>query len=206
MGDIATVTDEITRRDVKSFLIKATLLIALVYLPYPGLANSADTLFHSLVRVAFDPSGGARRMEFDTIVPGQSRIVVINKQLMNSQGAGPIRNIDIDSLGFVWRPLGFLTALILAAPVSRPRKLAALLLGFASLYLLLLAEVSFIIWSESAEIGLVSLPIFWLRASDALTAELGSEVNGVAAPFFIWVVVTFKQKDLTLLRRSAAQT
>ena len=119
------------------------------------------------------------------------RIVIVNRALMNPDGSGPVRNLDA---GFGWLPVALLMALILATPISWRRRGVAILLGVLCMHVVILLALRFIIWNESMEISLVTLPPFWKTISNGFRDALITQFNP-AIPVLIWILVTFRRGD-----------
>jgi hypothetical protein len=80
---------------------------------------------------------------------------------MAPDGSGPVRNLDLDSLAFAWRPFGVLIALLLAVPFAWRTQVRLGLICALCLLGYLLSVLAFAIWNESAEVSLVTLSPFW---------------------------------------------
>jgi len=120
------------------------------------------------------------------------RIVIVNRALLNPDGSGPVRNLD---LGFGFLPTALLLALILATPISLRRRGWALFLGFLCMHFLILLSLNFIIWNESMEISLVNLSPFWKHISNGFRDALVTQFSA-AIPVLVWIFVTLRREDL----------
>jgi hypothetical protein len=170
------------------------LLFGLSLIPWPGLPAVCSGYFRAVSQWVFASQAGQRSLEFQPLDTHDTRIVIINRELMQPDGSGPVRNLDLDSFDFTWRPGSLLLALILASPVSWPRRGWALIVGGICLQIFLLFVLGFAIWSQSTEVALVSLSPFWKQAADNISHILVGQLN-IAAPFFIWLMVTFRRED-----------
>jgi len=183
-----------------AFCVRFLLFFGLSLVPWPGLPAACNGYFRAVNRLVFESKSGPRSLEFGPNEAHDTRIVIINRKLMQPDGSGPVRNLDLDSFNFMWRPVSVLLALILASPVSWPRRVWALVVGGVCLQLFLLFVLGFAIWEESTDVALVSLSPFWKQAAGNMTHVLVGQLN-IAAPFFIWLVVTFRREDFGNVER-----
>jgi hypothetical protein len=181
-------------KPVKTFCACFLLFFGLSLVPWPGLPAVCGDYFRAVGRLVFVSDTGPRSLEFGSLEDHDTRIVIINRGLMKPDGSGPVRNLDLDSFNFTWRPVSLLLALILASPVSWPRRMRALVAGGVCLQMFLLFVLGFAIWEESTDVALVSLSPFWKQAADNSAHVLVGQLN-IAAPFLIWLVVTFRRED-----------
>ena len=188
------------RNPITRFLCRLLVLYTLLALPWPGLSNAYGHYFRAICRLVFTADDAQRQLSFETPGensprPNDTRIAIVNKQLMHPDGSGPVRNLD---LNFGWQSMALLVALILATPISWSRRRWALLWGLFAIHVFLLLFVSLCIFGESAEISLVTLSPFWKAAIAGSRAALASQLN-LAVPILIWILVTFRREDrLTL--------
>ena len=184
----------LTRRAMAVFCGRFLLLFGLSLVPWPGLPAACGGYFRAAGRLAFASDSGPRSLEFEPHEAHDTRVVIVNRALMQPDGSGPVRNLDLDSFAFTWRPVSLFLSLILASPVSWPRRLRALLVGGICLQAFLLFVLGFAIWNQSTEVSLVSLPPFWKETAENISQVLVGQLN-IAAPFLIWLVVTFRRED-----------
>jgi hypothetical protein len=177
-----------------AFCGRFLLFFGLSLIPWPGLPAACGGYFCAVGQLAFDSKAGQRSLEFAPHEAHNTRIVIINRELMQPDGSGPVRNLDLDSFDFTWRPASLLLALILASPVSWSRRGGALLAGSVCLQVYLLFVLGFAIWNQSTEVALVTLSPFWKQAAENISQLLVGQLN-IAAPFLIWLVVTFRRED-----------
>lgn len=171
------------------------LLFGLSLIPWPGLPAVCGSYFRAVGQLAFASKAGPRSLEFEPHEGHETRIVIVNRELMHADGSGPVRNLDLDSFNFTWRPASLFLALILASPVSWPRRTSAMVAGGVCLQMFLLFVLGFAIWNQSTEVGLVSLSPFWKQITENTLQILVGQLN-IAAPVLIWLMVTFRREDL----------
>jgi hypothetical protein len=170
------------------------LLFGLMLIPWPGWPGACNGYFRTVGTFVFDSKTGLRSLDFEPQEPHDTRIVIINRDLLQRDGSGPVRNLDLDSFDFLWRPMSLLLALVLASPVSWRRRAWALAAGGICLHLFLFLVLDFAIWTESADVGLVSFSPFWKKTCGEILHLLIGQLN-IAAPFLIWAVMTFRRED-----------
>ncbi|HWZ95184.1 MAG TPA: hypothetical protein VNW30_08325 [Opitutaceae bacterium] len=181
-------------KTIAVFSVSFLLFFGLSLVPWPGLPAVCGGYFRAVGSLVFDSKTGPRSLEFEPHEAHDTRIVIINRELMQPDGSGPVRNLDLDSFGFTWRPVSLLFALILASPVSWPRRARALVAGGVCLQGFLLLVLGFSIWNQSTEIALVTLSPFWKQTAENISHILVGQLN-IASPFLIWLVVTFRRED-----------
>lgn len=185
------------RKTILAFLVRFVLLFALLAAPWPGVKSATGGYFRALCRLVFSADDGRRELSFETPGadsprPDDTRIVIVNKALMNPDGSGPVRNLDV---GFGWQAVALLLALILATPIPGKRKAWALVWGLLGIQCFLLLFLAFCIWTESAEISLVVLSPFWKATATGVQEAVRDQFN-LAAPILIWILATFRRGDL----------
>ncbi len=128
----------------------------------------------------------------------RTRVVIVNEALMKPDGSGPVRNLDIGTRGFGSMPLAILISLILASPVSWPRRCRAMLWGMFWQQVAVFLILGYCIWLDSSEVGLVA---FSAIGKDLATGIKNSLAGGlsIAFPIVIWLVVTFRSGDLAYM-------
>lgn len=159
----------IRAKTVFCFLGSFTLIFVILTLPWLQVSEGYLSLFRGMISLFFSREGG--RMEVvcrdhpDQVSrPAFARIEIANRDLLKSDGSGPIRNVDCNATVVGWMPTAMLIALVFASPVSWKRRVEAVLMGVVSLHILILAIIAFAIWRESSEIGLASIPASWQPA------------------------------------------
>jgi len=168
----------------------------LLAIPWPGFTEVHDHIFRALAQAVFSSDYGQRELTFETPdeTPGhprQLRVAIVNRALMHPDGSGPVRNLDAS---FNFQPAALLIALIFATPVSWKRRGWALLFGLPGLYCVLLFCLGILIWSESAEIGLVTLTPLWHGVTDWTRDLIAAQIQ-LALPVIIWILVMFRRED-----------
>jgi hypothetical protein len=184
------------RKALWLFLCRLVVIYVILAFPWPGLSKAYSVYFRAICRMVFSADDGRRELSFeapaeDSKRPNDTRIVIVNKELMHPDGSGPVRNVDIS---FGWLSTALLLALILATPIPWPRRGWALFWGLLGIHCFLLLFLAFCIWRESAEISLITLTPFWKTVVDAGREALAGQAN-LAAPVLIWILVTFRREN-----------
>jgi len=172
------------------------VLFAIFVAPWPGAGRVEAVCLRYVATQAFGGVHGNREISFEENLgrAEQTRAVIVNRALLNSDGSGPVRNVDIDLDNLVLRPLAVLLALILATPIPWRRRGWAVLSGVAVLFVCLGALLGLCLWVESAELALVDLSgVRKTVAMDFRSATLAQAV--IALPVLIWLMVTLRRGD-----------
>jgi len=189
-------------RQITIFLCRLAVVYVLLLLPWPGFREFYGAYFRAFGGMIFAGQTERSEMTFETPEPNSprpqdTRIVIVNKALMNFDGSGPVRNLDFDALAVGWKPLALLTALIIATPIPGRRRIRALAFGMLAIHTFLLLFLAVAIWNESTEISLVSLTPFWKSAANEAKDMLVHQIG--LAPLLVWVLVTFRREDIIRL-------
>jgi hypothetical protein len=188
-------------------VLRFVALFGLVYgaliAPWPGWKAAYGSGFRWLARECVATSGSwtVRFRATPGGGPLDTQIVVFDPARADPQGHVKARLLDLDSRGVGWIPTAFLSALILASPVTWPRRLVALAAGWAALYLYLLIAVRAYIWNETLSDASALLKAVGAGLEETLITQLGPSF---VVPAILWLLVTFRQADLeTALQRIA---
>ena len=119
------------RNPITSFLLRVAVAFALLAAPWPGVKEAYGTYFRAVCRMVFPAENEKRELSFETAGenssrPNDTRVVIVNKALMQPDGSGAVRNLDVD---FGWQSTAVLVALIVATPLPWRRRGWALLWG-----------------------------------------------------------------------------
>lgn len=194
-------------RRVAAFLCRFIILFLVLSPPLQWWDRAYGSFFRSVGTAIFVNEDDARReLSFttpgaDSLRPLDTRIEIANRALLHPDGSGPVRDLDLDARAFAWDPMALLAALTLATPIPWGRKLWALLWGTLSLHVIILLCLSFSIWYESAEVGLVNLTPFWRSIAGTLTDLIVTQAR-LALPPLVWILATFRREDWKTFRAS----
>lgn len=162
---------------LKHRLVLALLLFSVALVP--GFwatrlcANDVRTLLHLAC-----PDNAQRSVTCEATEPRHLRIEIANADLLQADGSGPVRRLDLNAVGLIWLPSALLLACGLAAPGSLIRKSTLVILGQFALQSCFALTLAFTVWEESAAIGL---------------ARLGPQMRTAAS-----LAAGFMQNELTL--------
>jgi len=187
------------RSPIKTFVIRFALLYVLLILPWPGLREVYGAYFRAFGGLFFERENERCEVTFETTErnsprPQDTRVVIVNKALMNYDGSGPVRNLDFDAQSLGWRAQALLIALIVATPIPWRRRIRALMFGTLAMQVYLLLFLGVAILNESTEISLLPLAPFWKSALNGLKTVLVSQLS-LCLPVLIWGLVTFRTGD-----------
>jgi hypothetical protein len=193
---------------IAGFLCRVVFLYAVLVAPWPGWERVGGAYFRGLADCVFGGVGTDREISFEALPerPGRARAVIVNPALMDRNGAGPVRNLDLNLDQLAIRPLALLVALIVATPVSWRRRGWAVILGLLLLHLCLLAFMGYCIWVESGEVHLVEFSPGGKAVAMGIEDAMLSQAV-IALPVLLWVLVTLRQEDGSrLLGRAVSET
>jgi hypothetical protein len=186
-------------RPITLFLCRFAILYIILVVPWPGWDRIYGICFRSLGSTIFASNSGPRELSFTTPSenmprPFLTRIVIVNRKMMREDGAGPVRNLDMDAQSFGWKPTALLLALIATTPIPWRRRGLAILWGLLCLHILIIAGLGFCIWNQSTEVSLVTLTPFLKHVADTFQGFLVSQY-GLMLPALVWLSVTFRRED-----------
>jgi hypothetical protein len=175
----------IAARIILFFLVYGALLA-----PWPGLDDAYGSWIRTAGNLAY--SWGHRgwavsfqRLAKDASQPFDSRVLLVNTQAELPKGARRALYLKLDTRGIGWVPTAFLTALVVASPVSRRRRLGSLLLGTLAMQAFVVVAVGIHILKFSAGLG-----------SSMVDGLDETFVNQLSPGFFIatllWIAITFR--------------
>lgn len=190
--------DRFPARRITGFFLRAAAFYALLLSSWHGLTDAYRVVFRAMGNVAMprlaNGAASARFLRYADNPHGADTSVKIVKRATGASG-----NIDLKSGFLGFRPTAFLVALVLATPISWPRRSVALVLGLLAVSLLVLLRT----WLQLADKLSAPSPlqVYELSASwkSALTACLNilvhSPPSGYIVPGILWVMVTFRRGD-----------
>lgn len=187
----------------------AIFVVTFVVLVLPWPTGGYLGFFRVMATKVFSREDGRREVRFlDATEPAlratRTRVEIANRDLLKPDGSGSIRFFDLDGFRFGWLPTAFLIALVLASPRPMSRRLVALAWGVPFLQLVILGLLEFIIWTESAHVGLVTTGPFFRDLTTHLRLQLAMQIS-LGAPVLIWMVLTFRREDFARLRISSVR-
>jgi hypothetical protein len=125
-----------------------------------------------------------------------TQLTLENAKLADSTGKGPVRRTELDSRSIGWVPTALTMALVLATPVSWPRRLTALAGGLVLIHLFIFFSLQCWIWDKSAEMSLLTLSNLGQRVMDEMNYALMNQLGAsFSIPVMIWILVTFRRQD-----------
>jgi exosortase/archaeosortase family protein len=179
-----------SKRDAPFFAVRFALVFCLLIIPWPGLSDLCGTALRGLGSAAFTRAKGPREVAFESLDAHTTRAVIVNRTLKTRDGTRPMRNLDLNSCGFLWRPLCLLFALIFATPLSLRRQLLSLAIGGYLLLGFLVLALAFALWNESTEVSLATLSPPWKNFAGNFQTTL-MQLATLVAPVLIWLWAVF---------------
>jgi exosortase/archaeosortase family protein len=159
-------------RWISFYLRRFALVYGLLLLPWPGLAGLCRGVFCAAGAEAFGGREGPREVSFVAQDAHETRMEIVNRRLMNSDGSGPVRDVDLSAYVLLWRPTSLFLAMVLAAPFSRRVRLVALGVGALGILAMLWLTVDFVLWNESTEVSLHALSSTWKAVTNGVQETL----------------------------------
>ncbi len=193
------------------FLVVFTALYVLFLAPMClGLGGSYTALFRAVGSI-FYHDNDYRELSCQPFYSAEhpdlyfTRIEIANRSQMHADDSGPVRDLDIPSVEYGWRPTALLLALILATPRPWKEQRFAIIGGVLLQHIFLLIFLGFLIWDESSEISLVAIsPAVKPWVTNFRMALLGQ--YGLAVPVVIWFLLMFRAKDFSFAPKLSPAT
>jgi exosortase/archaeosortase family protein len=187
---------------IPAFARRFALVFVLLGMPWPGVTGLCRDAFRGIGALAFTTPKGAREVIFESRGAHDTRIEIANRRLMNADGSGPVRDLDLDDFSVLWRPIWLVIALIAATPMPLRQRLRALCLGGACLGGYVLLTLKFVIWNESTEVSLNTLPPFWKGIAGDAQSDLLVGL-GLTVPVMVWLLTAVRRSNLHATERPA---
>ena len=189
-------------RLILGFLIRFVIVFGLLILPWPGWNEFYGQGFRALGNAVFGREDEKCILYFEAhrqtrgFSAVDTRITIGNRQLVDSNGKGPVTLLELNTRSVGWLPTALTIALIVATPVPWRRRWRALVWGVLLIHAFILFSVAVYIWNESATVSLVTLSPLWKQIADALEYTLVVQMGAsFSIPVLIWVAVLFRQGD-----------
>jgi len=187
-------TGRIVRRPLKSSLVFALRVIAVyavLAFPWTGWHRQWARILQGLATAACHSTGSATEITFapweDSSRTDGIRATIVNRDLMNANGSGPVRTVDIKQGALELSPLALYIALILATPLPWKRRSWQLAAGLILVQGVMLAFLRFCLWREAMELvpSGESASWKWLWAALRLTS---ADYLGLVTPIAVWLL------------------
>jgi hypothetical protein len=188
------------------FVGRFVLIYGLLIIPWPGFNDAYAGYFRALSRVVFSREGQLQIVKFEPIPEGpdkklDTKIVLANRFMLDSNGSGPARVLGLDTRGVGWMPTALLIVLVLSTPLTWRRRIRAFGLGLVAIHVFILLSVAVYIWNESDQtsgLDLVSLAPFWKTIVEGMEETLITQMGAsFVVPVIVWLLVAFRQQDFT---------
>jgi len=189
----AAVLENRTRHPQVRFFIQFAIVFSVGFAAaWLGIAQPTGACFRTIGTLVFSSQTGPREVDFERQSDRETNIVIVNRALMNADGSGPVRNLNVKTRNFVWWPLCFYVALVSASPLSRRQRVWSLASGVLIMLGMMMLLLNFTIWDNSTEVALVWLSPFWKGVVETLNINLQA-FFGQGAPFLLWVLFGFRR-------------
>lgn len=171
------------------FALRFVLAFALLALPWPHWHDLWRSAFLRIVNVTLAGVNGSREVSAEILPPAvhgaDFRFIIVNRGLMNADGSGPVRNLDLNVAQTEMRPFAFLIALIFATPLAWKKRVGAFVIGLALLQAAILGILSFCLWRESMELLLAPDSPGMKTTATAIRDGL-VQYAGYVLPIIVW--------------------
>ena len=196
---------------IAGFFWRFALVYGLLLSPWPGFNGAYGRYLRSLGEAVFAREGGSRLVRFEPVPPGlnqrlDSRILLSNRNELDSSGRGSARYLELDSRGIGWMPTAFFVALVAASPVSWRRRSGALLVGLGAIHGFILFSLAVYIWNQSTDLALLTLAPAWKYCIAGLEETLVTQIGAsFVVPGLIWILLTFQRQDVIAWQTAESQ-
>ena len=174
------------------FALRFALAFALLALPWPHWHDTWGSAFLRISSATLAGASGSREVSAEILQPAvhgaDFRFTIVNRDLMNPDGSGPVRNLDLSVAQTEMRPMAFLFALIFATPISWKKRAGYFVIGAVLLQAAILGILSFCLWRESMELLLAPDSPGMKSAATAVRDGL-VQYAGYVLPVIIWLLL-----------------
>jgi hypothetical protein len=195
------------RKILIGFLCRFAVIYGLLVAPWPGWKETCARYLRAIAQGALARKHGQMELTFEAYsnrpqTPDDTRVVIVNRNLMAPDGSGPVRNLDLELGRIGANSAALLLALIVSTPISWRRREWAMLVGLFLLHASILGLLQYLIWRESSEIGLVALS-GTMKGVMAGFGEAWVRQLNVTVPVLIWVLTCVRREEwVSLFGRS----
>ncbi|NOX57701.1 MAG: hypothetical protein GXP29_02430 [Planctomycetes bacterium] len=201
------LTDELSRKRILRFAGLALLYYVLLMLPWPGLASAYGACFRITGNIIFNSFGDGGAVKFAPSIQNSQEqgteqrdaLVLIRK----IGGSGVRAHASSRYMGYLSAAL--VTALVLATPLRRRRKLWALGGGLLLVHCFVALRVALWLINIDRKAGLTLFSFGdWSRTVVAYAGHILVTIpeTKFVVPVAVWALVCFRREDFT----AAAQT
>ena len=195
------------RDPIVGFLLKFVLIFGLLIAPWPGWNDFYAGYFRGFGQLAFGASEGKRVVDFSPSKPEQlasgldTQLTLGNRDLLDSRGKGSLKRVNLDTRSIGWVPTALTAALVLATPIPWRRRAMAFCGGILLVHLFILFSLQTWIWDNATDVSLMALTPPVQRVVSELDYTFITQLGAsFSVPVVIWVVVTFRRRDLMASR------
>lgn len=177
------------------FALRFILAFALLASPWPHWHDLWRSAFLQIATVTLARTNGAREVSAEILQPAVNgtdfRFTIVNRGLMNHDGAGPVRNLVLNVAQTEMRPMAFLFALVFATPLKWKKHAGHFAIGALLLQAAILGILSFCLWRESMELLLAPDSPTVKTAATAVRDGL-VQYAGYVLPVTIWLLLCIR--------------
>jgi len=206
MGDAKSNTDAtrftvIQTKQVIGFFCIFVLVYCLLMFPWPGLRAAYSKLYRTGAAFLFKSFGSKGVIVFEKLNAGEfdTKIVFYSRDQVGSDGKMvPVAFIQHNSRRSGYIYVAFLSALILATPISWRRKGWALLWGMILIHIFIIFNLAvWLLYGFNKEpLSLIVLGPFCQRVLlGAIDVFIRNLTFGLVVCVFIWILVSFRRED-----------
>ena len=199
------------------FCCRFALVYGLLIAPWPGWDAAYGRFFREVGNLIFSRTNPRHFVIFETgdatiDAARPTEVLAGDRNLLDAHGYGPMKQMELDTRLVSFVPASLIIALILATPLPWRRRVWALWWGLICLYGFDFLQIA--IWllqepdNSPGGLALIDLPSFARTVVNHLLDILLDKMDMVGfVPIVIWVLVTFRQRDLAkLLSNDTAKT
>jgi len=184
-----------------SFVVWFVCLFGLMIAPWPGFRTAYGDYFRALGNLVFERHTQSIVIYIEPHLRSRghasmdSQIVLYNPHGIDKDGDVHADFLGIDSRAVGWIPTCLIMALILATPLTWPRRIRAVLLGLLLVQTYILGVLAIYIINQSTIVGLLELPAWAGAITNGLEYTFVTQMGpGFAIPILIWLLVWFMEE------------
>ncbi|MDR3404257.1 MAG: hypothetical protein P4L99_17295 [Chthoniobacter sp.] len=178
------------------FVLRLLLAYGVLALPWPGWHAQWARILQVSATWTLTPSQGPAEITFEARPVSKwsssLRTTIVNRDLMNRDGSGPVRNFEVRVDQLEVSPIALFLALILATPGTWRKRAWQIPIGLLILQAATLGFLAICIWQESIVVLLASSSAGMQHAAAIVRTAL-ADYQGLLLPILLWLIFNFRR-------------